>query len=228
MFSVIAITFLLLSDINEDTPFKANLIFFLMLIGSFFFVFAISFTDIFQRKLGGEHGARFFFFTDVPMITFIIWVPIGLLGAFGVALLSQNLGLDQTNASLVSIAGSGTVMMAIFFITKTILIPMIIHGLFNTIVIAIRDGIIFSFAQGLELFPIPDVGITNSAINQFLLDFIIQMTLVSVGEEMLKMLIIAFVVLSIPNAKFKSGIAKYIGAFIALLIWSSFHLITGL
>jgi len=225
MFSVITITYLLLTDIETDAPFKANLIFYLMLLGSFFFVFIISFTNVFERKLGGEKGARFFFFTDVKFGTFLIWVPIGVLGSFGIALVSQNLGLDSTSASLISIAGSGTVMMAIFFITKTIMIPIIIHALFNTIVIALRDGIIASVGVTQELFPIPDVGISIGQFNQFGTDVLVQFTLVAPAEEMLKMLIIAFVVLGIPNARFKTGFAKFAGAFFALLIWSSFHAI---
>ncbi len=225
MFSVITITYLLLTDIETDAPFKGNLIFYLMLLGSFFFLFVISFSDIFQKKLGGEKGARFFFFTDVTVSTFIIWVPIGVLGSFGIALLSQNLGLDQTSASLISIAGSGTVMMIIFFITKTIMIPIIIHAFFNTIVIALRDGIILAFGVTEELFPIPNVGISISQFNQFATDVLVQFTLVAPSEEMLKMLIIAFIVLGIPNARFKTGFAKFAGAFFALLIWSSFHAI---
>ncbi len=228
MFSVITVTYLLLTDIGTDAPFKANLIFYLMLLGSFFFLFVVSFSDIFERKLGGTKGARFFFFTDVTIGTFIIWVPIGILGSFGIALLSQNLGLDQTTASLVSIAGSGIVMMIIFFITKTIMIPIIIHAFFNTIVIALRDGVIQAFGITQELFPIPNVGISIGQFNQFATDVLIQFTLVATGEEMLKMLIIAFVVLSIPNAKFKTGLAKFAGAFFALLIWVSFHLLVSL
>jgi len=227
-FSVITITYLLLTDIETDAPFKGNLIFYLMLLGSFFFVFIVSFTDVFQRKLGGEKDARFFFFTDVSATKFIIWVPVGVLLSFGVALLSQNLGLSSIDASLVSIAGSGTVMMIVFFITKTIMIPIIIHGFFNTIVIALRDGIVVSDFLGLELFPIPNVGISTAQFNQFATDVLIQFTLVAPAEEMLKMLIIMFVILGVPNARFKTGITKYIGAFFALLIWSSFHLIQAL
>jgi hypothetical protein len=228
MFSVVTISYLLLTDINTDAPFKANLIFYLMLLGSFFFVFAISFTNIFERKLGGENGARFFFFSDVSIGKFLIYVPIGLLGSFGLALVSQNLGLGTVDSALVSIGGSGTVMMVIFFITKTIMIPIIIHATFNTIVIALRDGVITSDLLGLELVPLPNVTITVSQFNQFFTDVLIQYTLVSPAEEMLKMLIIAFIVLSIPNARFKDGIAKYIGAFFALVIWTSFHLLVSL
>lgn len=225
LFAVITMTYLLLQDIETDAPFKGNLIFYLMLLGSFFFLFVISFTSVFERKLEGEKSARFFFFSDVSLTKFIVWIPIGVLGSFGLALVAQNLGLGSTDASLIAIVGSGTVMMIVFFITKTIMIPIIIHGAFNTIVIALRDGVISSVFTGLEIVPIPNVGISIGTLNQFFTDFLIQFTLVAPAEEMLKMLIIAFIVLSIPNAKFKSGVAKYIGAFFALLIWSSFHLI---
>lgn len=226
MFSVVLVTFLLLSDINTDFEFKGTLIFYATLVGSFFFIYVLSFTTIFSKKLGGDKQARLFFMQDVSVIKFFIYVPIGLVGAFTMALLSQNLGLDAQNASLFSIAGSGLVMMIIFFVTKTILIPILIHGAFNTLVIAIRDGVIQSFAGTQnELFPIPDVGITSSTFNQFTVDLMTQFTLVSPAEEMMKMLIIAFVVLGIPNARFKDGISKYIGAFFALLVWTMFHTI---
>lgn len=227
MFSVITMSYLLLTDIETDAPFKGNLIFYLMLLGSFFFLFAVSFTDIFTRKLGGQNKSRFFFFTDVNFTKFLIWVPLGILGSFGLALVSQNLGLNSTDQALFSIGGSGLVMMVIFFVTKTIMIPIIIHASFNTIIIAIRDGIIVSDLTGLELVPLPDIGITTTQFNQFGADFLTQFTLVSPAEEMLKMLIIGFVVLAIPNARFRDGFSKYIGAFFALVIWTSFHLLVS-
>lgn len=227
MFSVISISYLLLNDIDTDQAFKGNLIFYLMLIGSALFLFMISFTNIGQKKLKGDR-ADFFFFQDLSISKFLIWVPIGILSSFGVALLSQNLGLGSVDASIVSIAGSGTIMMIIFFIVKSILPSIIIHATFNTIVIALRDGIIQSNFIGLELVPIPDIAISFGQVNQFLTDVLVQYTLVAPAEEMLKMLILAFVVLGIPNARFKDGIAKYIGAFFALLVWSSFHLIQAI
>ncbi len=227
MFSVISISYLLLNDIDTDQAFKGNLIFYLMLIGSALFLFMISFTNIGQRKLKGDR-ADLFFFQDISISKFLIWVPIGILASFGIALLSQNLGLGSIGASIVSIAGSGLIMMVIFFIVKSILPSIIIHASFNTIVIALRDGIIASDFVGLELVPIPNIAISFGQVNQFLTDVMVQYTLVAPAEEMLKMLILAFVVLGIPNARFKSGISKYIGATIALVVWSSFHLIQAI
>lgn len=228
MFSVISMTYLLLTDIDTDQPFKGNLIFYLMLMGASLFLFLIAFTPIAERKLQGNKGARFFFFTDVSFTKVLIYVPIGILGSFGIALLSQNLGLGSVDASLVSIAGSGLVMMVIFFVTRTILIPIIIHASFNVIVIALRDGIVASVYEGIELVPIPNVTITVGQVNQFITDALVQFTLTAPAEEMLKMLIIAFIVLGVPNAKFKNGMTKYIGAFFALLVWASFHAIQAI
>jgi len=223
-FSVITITFLLLQDYDKDTEFKGNLIFFLTLIGSFVFLYAFSFTDIYQRKLG-VHGAVLFFMQDLPIRKFIIYVPMGIGASLLMSIVSQNLGLDATNSSLVSIAGAGTVMMIAFFLTKSIVVPILIHGAFNTLVIALRDGILTSVGATNALFPVPDVGITVGGFNQFATDALIQFTLVAPAEEMMKMLVIFFVVLGIPNAKFSDGIAKYVGAFFALLIWTMFHAI---
>lgn len=230
MFSVVSISYLFLVDIdNPDTSqLFGNLLFYLMLLGSSLFLFMVAFTPIAERKLQGDKSARFFFFTDVGLDKFVIWVPLGILGSFGMALLSQNLGLGSIDASLFSIGASGTVMMVIFFVTRTILIPMIIHATFNVLVIALRDGIIASDLVGISLVPIPDVGVSFSQVNQFLTDSLVQYTLVAPAEEMLKMLILGFIVLGIPNAKFKDGISKYIGAFFALLVWSSFHAIQAI
>lgn len=224
MFSVFVVGFLMLSQVKLEQEFRTTLIFFIILIGSFTGIYIISFTSLFERKLGGEKEARLFFVQDISMLKFAIYVPIGLMGSLGIAILSQNLGLDQQSASLVSIAGSGIVMMAIFFMSKTIMTAVIIHGAFNTLVLALRDGVIGSF-QGNELFPVPELGLTTSQFNNFGVIILEQFTMVAFGEEMLKILIIAFVVLSIPNAKFKDGISKYLGAILAIIIWTAYHTI---
>lgn len=224
MFSVFVVGFLLLTQINLDVEFRGTLVFFILLIGSFTGLYIISFTNIFSKKLGGEREAQLFFVSDISLFKFAIYVPLGVAGALGVALLSQNLGLDSQSTALVSIFGSGLVMMIVFFLSKTILTAIIIHGIFNVLVLAIRDGIIGS-VTGLELFPVPELGLSIGQINSFLITILEQFTMVAFGEEMMKVLIIAFVVLSIPNAKFRGGISKYLGALLALIIWTAYHTI---
>jgi len=227
MFSVFVVGFLMLSQVELEQEFRGTLIFFILLIGSFTGIYIISFTSVFERKLGGEKEARLFFVQDISMLKFAIYVPIGLMGSLGIALLSQNLGLDQQSASLVSIAGSGAVMMVIFFLSKTIMTAIIIHGSFNTLVLALRDGIIGNFT-GNELFPVPELGLSTQQFNNFGIVILEQFTMVAFGEEMMKILVIAFVVLSIPNARFKSGITKYLGAILALIIWTAYHTIQAI
>lgn len=223
LFAIIVIAFVLLSEFNNEAEFKGTLIFTTVLLGSFFALYIIAFTDVASKRLGGDNSARLFFLQDVPVSTFVIWVPIGIFGALGMALLSQNLGLSSTDSALFSIAGSGAVMMIIFFVTKTVLVPILIHGGFNTLVIALRDGIINQITINTGI-PIPDVGLTVSQFNAFATDAIFQFTMVSTSEEMLKIVIIFFVILGLRGSP-KEGISKYIGGVFALAIWTAYHAI---
>lgn len=224
MFSVLVIGFLLLTNINLDTEFRGSLIFFLLLIGSFTAIFIVSFTDIFSKKLGGEKEAQLFFIQDISLIKFAVYVPIGLFASLGVALLVQNFGLDQQSTALLSIGGSGIIMMIIFFLSKTIMTSVLIHGFFNILVLALRQGILGDFT-GLDFIPIPELGLTVGQFNTFGATILEQLSLVAFGEEMMKMIIIAFIVFSIPKAKFKTGISKYIGAVVAIIVWTAYHTI---
>ncbi len=214
----------MLSQVKLEQEFRGTLIFFILLIGSFTGIYIISFTSLFERKLGGEKEARLFFVQDISMLKFAIYVSLGLGGALLIAIIAQNLGLDQETTTLVSIAGSGIVMMIVFFMSKTIMTAIAIHGSFNVVVLALRDGIIGNFT-GNELFPVPELGLSTAQFNNFGIVILEQFTMVAFGEEMLKILIIAFVVLSIPNAKFKTGITKYLGAILAIIIWTGYHTI---
>lgn len=223
LFTIVVIGFVLLSDFNNESEFKGTLIFFAILFASFFVLMFIAYTDVLSKQLGGKGSAKMFFLQDTPILSFVMWVPIGIFGALGVALLAQNMGLNPSDTALVSIGGSGAVMMIIFFITKSILIPTIIHGSFNTLVIAIREGIINQITLGSTV-PIPEVGLTVSQFNSFATDTLFQFFLVAPAEEFLKVGIIFFVIISLKGTP-NEGITKYVGGFFALVVWTMYHAI---
>ena len=83
---------------------------------------------------------------------------------------------------------------------------------------------------GLErvLLGVNEIGIGFQGVSNIFSEFIWQFTLVATAEEFLKLAILVFVVILI-NGFFKStGLSVIVGAGVAILFWSSLHLVSAI
>lgn len=216
------ISFLFLDDLNEEADFRALQLF----IGIFVFFFmlhiSLAVASKFTKRINGD-VAYSWFQHDVTLGS-LFWVPVGIGVAFGLAMLIGNLGLSQDDSALYSIYASGFVMMAIFVRTKAILIPIIIHGAFNSLVIFISSpAVAFNTA-----IPVPEIGLQLGTLSRLATESISQFFVVAPAEEMLKMGGITMWLL-IGEGKFNPKSWKfYAGATVTVVWWGSLHLLNAL
>ncbi len=221
MLAVIVILFFALGAINDDTEFRSTIIFMTVFMASYLLLLGMSTSPAIGKFFKGKN-AVLFFQHDVT-IGHLLWVPIGFVMAFGFSLFASNLGLDSTTSAIISIGGSGAIMMGIFFRTGSILIPILIHGAFNSAVIVMSSSIV-NF-KILASVPIPEIGVNLGSIPTLASESIFQFFLVATSEELFKMLVIAFVLAVTKNQFDNKGIMVYFAGAFAVILWTSYHLI---
>ena len=109
------VLFFLLGSQDSDTEFRSTVIFMTVFMASYLLLLALSVSPAIGTYFKGKN-ASLFFQHDITK-GHLLWIPIGFVMAFGFSLLVNNLGLDSTTQSLIAIAGSGSIMMFIFFRT---------------------------------------------------------------------------------------------------------------
>ena len=231
--------FFALSNIQNELEFRTLQTFFFLYLGS---GMGILFA---QANLGGT-GERAkdlnIFWTNDIDLNGLLWIAIGIFTVVAsiFAILFAMSGQDiETirNAQFASIFIGGVIMMVAFLRTNALLVPIIIHGTYNSLVVyleqtqfAIIGGIEQFSAVGEErvLLGVNEIGIGFQGVSNIFSEFIWQFTLVATAEEFLKLAILVFVVILI-NGFFKStGLSVVIGAGVAILFWTSLHLVSAI
>ena len=197
------------------------MIFLTVFIASYLLLLALSVNPAIKPYFKGKN-ATLFFQHDVTLGN-LLWIPLGFVLAFGFSLLISNVGLDDSTSAVLAIAGSGGIMMMIFFRTGSILIVIAIHGLFNSMVILLSSNLVdFKI---LSPIPIPEIGVSLGSLSTLGSEMVFQFFLVATSEEMFKMLVIAFVLAITKNQFDNKGSWVYIAGAFSVAIWTAYHLI---
>ena len=226
MMAVIVILFFGLSNLNSDAEFNALVVFALTFLGSFFVLMFVSGTAIGNRIKGSS--ARLFFFQPVSVKTILAYIPLGVGGAFAFSFLANISGLDEVWSRIFAIGGAGIVFLFILLRTRSILIPIFAHGIFNSIVIILRSNHLTAELLSSNPFPVPEIGITLGSLNTLASESLFQIVLVAPAEEFFKILVMSFVLLSFKGKFDSKGIVTIVIAGIfSVVMWAIFHLIRG-
>jgi len=231
--------FFALSNIQNETEFRTLQTFFFLYLGS---GVGILFA---QANLGGT-GERAkdlnIFWTNDIDINGLVWITIGIftvVASIFLLLFAISGGDADTirNGQFVGIFIGGIIMMIAFLKTHALLVPIIIHGTYNSLVVYLQ-ATSFELVGGIEQFAsiggdrvilgVNEIGIGFQGVSNIFSEFIWQFTLVATAEEFLKLAILVFVVILI-NGFFKStGLSVIIGAGVAIMFWSSLHLVSAI
>jgi len=162
-----------------------------------------------------------FFFLEDPNLKQAIVIPFGLGGVFGVSFLAV-----LVNQPLLGIFGSGVIMTSIFFYTNSAMPSIVIHGLYNGIVVMLRSQKLGILAS--SPLKVPDVSIgffDQEVINQFLT----QLLLVAPAEELFRVFMITVFLIFIKLKFNYAGLwPKVIAGGVSVSVWASYHLIISL
>lgn len=231
--------FFALSNIDDPEEFRTLQTFFFLYLGS---GMGILFA---QANLGGT-GERAkdlnIFWTNDIDINGLVWITIGIFTVVAsiFLLLFSLAGADADTirtGQFVGIFIGGIIMMIAFLKTHALLVPIIIHGTYNSLVVYLQ-ATSFELVGGIEQFAsvgndriilgVNEIGIGFQGVSNIFSEFIWQFTLVATAEEFLKLAILVFVVILV-NGFFKStGLSVVIGAGVAIMFWASLHLVSAI
>ena len=128
-------------------------------------------------------------------------------------------------------------MMVAFLQTNSLLVPIIIHGVYNSFVVFLRQtgfelvgGVNqFSVGTGSPIFlGVNEVGVGFGRGFDLASEVVWQFTLVATAEEFLKLGVLVLVVLLIHGAFRNRGLAIIAGGIVSLVFWTNLHLIQAL
>lgn len=228
MLSVIIVMFFGLSNLNEDVEWKAVIVFSSTFFSSFYTLLFLSTVPKVGDRLAGGN-ARLFFFQPLKLNKeTLLLIVLGIGGAFTFSYLANAMNLDEQSARIFAIFGAGAIFMYQLFRLKSVLVPIITHGAFNSLVIILRSNELTGELLSSNPFPVPEIGITLGSLNTIVSESIFQFILVSPSEEFLKLLIMSFVLMSLRGKFETKGLfALIISALFAVIMWTVFHLIRG-
>ena len=176
-----------------------------------------------------------FWLSDITKGKFI-WFLIAVGGIFGVWFLSILI-----DSSFIGILLSGAVLMLSFLKTNAILVPIFAHGVWNSFVVAAKQGLLNPLwdALGLDItqqttalaaipITVPEIGIGLPGAATFFTEMIWQFVLVSTAEETMKIAIMVFVIFALRKGFrnfIDSNAQLFFGAIAAIAIWGTMHTI---
>lgn len=161
------------------------------------------------------------FFLEDPNLKQLLVIPLGLGGVFLVSFMAV-----LVNQPILGIFGSGIIMTTIFFYSNSAMPVIVIHGLYNGIVILLRSQKLGILAS--SPIRIPDVSIgffDQEIVNQVLT----QILLVAPAEELFRIFMITVFLIFIKLKFNYSGFwPKVFAGGASVAIWSSYHLIISI
>jgi len=217
--AVFVVMIALLNEVNDcgSIQFCATVIFFLIFIGSFVMLLMLIVATQNRRVLA-------FYWQDITLSK-LIWVPLGFVLVLAIAYGSSFIESEFSN--LIGIFFSGIVMLVAFFATNSALIPILIHGFYNSLVVVLRSG----FGFELDGITVPEIGINVALLQQFgdvIPQIFFQIVLVSASEEFFKIFTIVFVIMATRGTFGIDGPMKWVGGIVAVTIWTVYHTITAI
>ncbi len=219
----------------ETANFAVLNLFFIIYIGSGFGLLLAQVTLITSRNSPEE--LQDFWTMDIDK-NGLKWLGIGIVLVFiSIALIlssANNLSPEGLQGvQLTGIAVAGFIMMFAFLKTHAILVPIIIHGVYNGFVTVIQQTplAITGLTQSqLDSLPaISEIGIRLSAIPALYNEVLWQITIVATAEEFLKIAILVGGVW-ILNGIFRANatFSIVISAGIAVVFWTYLHTVNAL
>lgn len=223
--AIITVMVFLLGNVSscESVQFCATTIFFIVFIGSLTMLTLLWLISPQIKQRLENNNVKLFFMQDITFKKLLLIIPgLLLVLTFSYLATSFNNGSSdilENPAPFVGIFLSGLVMGVQLILTHSILVPILTHGIYNSMVVMLRES------TGLATFPItvPEIGMSIKGFSDLGSEIIFQNVLVASSEELFKTFIIAFFVVAVAGSFNSKGKLVWAGMIISVLLWTLYH-----
>lgn len=227
--SFVVIFFFLLTNVSLCTAqqFCDTQVFFTILIGSLVMIVmfvVLQIMDHPKTRSMNEQNLVWFFFRNWSWWK-LIWIPVGLALVFVGAYIGSAI-----NQPIMSIAIAGVVLGFALVHTNTVAIPIIIHGLYNSIIIYLRSGTQASLLHTFSLSPsfVPNLGSDLASSYGIINEVVFQVFLVAVAEEIFKVFMITLIIVGlVGNFDTRNKFVIALALLVAISVWVTLHVINN-
>lgn len=225
--SIITVFIFLLGSINDDFEFRSTAIFLFIMIGSFMMTMMLLLLSEAKREhVSYEENDLMFFMNDVDLVK-LLWIP--LCFALVLVISAAMSGWNYEYAPHITLLIAGFVLFVGFERTGTIIVPILSHGFYNSVVVYLdfqTDGLNVLLSTAIK---VPEIGISVASFNKIITEMIFQIVLVAAAEEMFKVFVIIFTVVAI-RAKFDTDLRStiWIGGMVSIIVWMTYHTILAI
>ena len=163
--AIITVMVFLLGNVSscESVQFCATTIFFIVFIGSLTMLTLLWLISPDIKNRLQNNNVKLFFMQDITFKKLLLVIPgLLLVLTFSYMATSFNNGspdIMQNPAPFLGIFLSGLVMGIQLIITHSILVPILTHGIYNSMVVLLRESV-----TGLATFPIAVQGVQSTAL----------------------------------------------------------------
>lgn len=223
--AIITVMVFLLGNVSscESVQFCATTIFFIVFIGSLTMLTLLWLISPQIKQRLENNNVKLFFMQDITFKKLLLIIP-GLLLVLTFSYLATSFNNNSSDilenpAPFVGIFLSGLVMGVQLILTHSILVPILTHGIYNSMVVMLRES------TGLATFPItvPEIGMSIKGFSDLGSEIIFQNVLVASSEELFKTFIIAFFVVAVAGSFNSKGKLVWAGMIISVLLWTLYH-----
>lgn len=225
--AIITVMVFLLGNVNEcdSVQFCATSIFFIVFIGSLFMLILLWLINpVNTRGKLADGNVKLFFMQDVTFKKLLLVLPgLGLIFLVSYLATFANNGNPDilvNPAPFVGIFISGLVMGVQLIWTRSILVPILTHGIYNSIVVLLREGGGLATIGG---FNVPEIGLSLQGFSDLGAEIIFQNVLVASSEELFKTFIIAFFVVATTGSFKSSTHWVWLGMIVSVMLWTLYH-----
>lgn len=189
----------------------------------FLLMVALSRIEFIGSRLRTDDDGEPLFFMKNPTLKDIILIPFGIGLIFLTSIILHNANQDFTALMVASVILGGLLL-----ITRSIIIPIFVHGTYNAIIFLDSKGILGNTGIPSDL-PI-SVPLINAQIDIFgniAPEVIFQYALTATGEEMFRTFLIGGFLLA-SSGDFRNKLPNFIaGILVSGTTWAVFHAIQG-
>lgn len=175
-----------------------------------------------SRLRSDDEGEPLFFMKNPTLRDLLLVVPV-FLGILFISIFLHNAGLD-----FVALLVAGIILGGLLFVTRSIIIPILVHATYNSVIFLDSKGIFgnIGIPQDLPL-SVPLINAQVEIFGEIAPEVVFQYALVATGEEMLRTFIIAgFLVAS--AGEFRTKFINFIaGILVSGTVWAVYHAIQG-
>ncbi len=209
--------FLLSSD--TDFEIKSTFIFITAFIVALLLMMLLAVLGLVSReRVQGIDDEPLWFMRTPSVLEVIVWVPLGIGAVYFISLASVIIGQP-----FYGLLGAGAFFALVLYMTRSILVTIFIHGIYNGLIVLDKFDLIDLNSGGFPI-TVPEVGLQFEVLGRAGTEFSNQIAVVATSEEAFRVLLISGAIVATEGDFEQKKLNFFAGGVFSTIVWAVYHL----